>query len=104
MILRLLLEDIGSASLVSFNDVWYVQVVNIRIHYSKKLKELSDKLAESKNEQTKLKLAAENAAQLNIPPFRTIKVCGPFWIHIDSSWKYLKRSRIVMNLKFSGWH
>jgi hypothetical protein len=49
-------------------------VVNIRIHYSKKLKELSDKLAESKNEQSKLKLAADNAAQLKrIPPTRTIK-------------------------------
>ena len=54
---------------------WYVQVVNIRIHYSRKLKELSDKLAESKNEQSKLKVAVDNAAQLKkIPPNRTIKV------------------------------
>ncbi|KAG0616287.1 hypothetical protein M758_5G103900 [Ceratodon purpureus] len=51
------------------------QVVNIRIHYSRKLKELSDKLAESKNEQSKLKVAVDNAAQLKkIPPNRTIKV------------------------------
>lgn len=47
---------------------------------------MSDKLAESKNEHSKLKLAADNAAQLKkITPTRTIKVHGPFWIHIDSS-------------------
>nr|XP_024375591.1 centrosomal protein of 162 kDa-like isoform X5 [Physcomitrium patens] len=51
------------------------QVVNIRIHNARKLKELTDKLAESKTEQNKLKVALENAAHLkNIPPNRTVKV------------------------------
>ena len=75
-----------STALQWYDPLWYSQVVNIRIHYSKKLKELSDKLAESKNEQSKLKLAADNAAQLKrIPPTRTIKVRGPFRIYIGSS-------------------
>jgi len=53
--------------------------VNIRVHYSRKLKELTDKLAESKNEQSKLKSAAGNAAlQKKISVARTVKVYVPF--------------------------
>lgn len=97
MTLRVLQEDIFIAffwgerkalwtyftALEWYDPLWYDQVVNIRIHYARKLKELTDKLAESKNEQSKLKLAAENAAQYKkITPTRTIKVRGPFWIYI----------------------
>ncbi|CAK9872896.1 unnamed protein product [Sphagnum jensenii] len=43
------------------------QVVNIRIHYVRKVKDLNDKLEESKRDQSKLKLSSENATSTRKP-------------------------------------
>lgn len=55
-----------------------VQVVNLRIHYVRKMKELTDKLEESRSESAKLKSVAENAANTRKPSAnRPVRVHGP---------------------------
>ncbi|CAM6049700.1 unnamed protein product [Sphagnum compactum] len=43
------------------------QVVNMRIHYVRKVKDLNDKLEESKRDQSKFKLSSENATSTRKP-------------------------------------
>ncbi|CAM6026018.1 unnamed protein product [Sphagnum balticum] len=50
-------------------------VVNIRIHYVRKVKDLNDKLEESKHDQLKLKLSSENATSTQKPcTLRSVKI------------------------------